>query len=201
MKPINWEPMEDYIFGKHKLNGKILNIGCGAFLNPKIMIEENNKGPELSFVHIDIDKEAIEILSKDYPKEDIRVMDAVKLGFSNNYFDNVIGMYNIYDEVYPLNKRKKAFKEAFRVLKPDGLFIISSHNFLWKLIHPIKILKLGLYNNFRMCGDYCKGRKYNNYYQGSTSKTIKQVEEAGFVFVERFPKSVFARCPTMVFRK
>lgn len=53
-------------------------------------------------------------------------MDACELQFEDNTFDNVFFPFHGIDYIYP--DIYKAVEEAKRVMKPDGVFVFSSHN-------------------------------------------------------------------------
>jgi SAM-dependent methyltransferase len=56
--------------------------------------------------------------------------DACELKYENESFDHVWFSFNGLDFIYPSTRRIQALKEAYRVLRPGGLFIYSSHNSL-----------------------------------------------------------------------
>ena len=126
-------------------------------------------------------------------------MDCCNLKFRSNYFDVYLAMFNVFDEIFPIEKRIKAIKEAFRVLKRGGLLITSSHNLVSTLIRPRKLLKWFIFYKSK---HYVKVRKSNKLYYCSTIKeTLKQFEAVGFKLVEIYPNSLFEPFPYYVFRK
>src|SRR3989344_5083903 len=70
----------------------------------------------------------IEGAKKDNPQMDFRIMSATNLDFPDSYFDCLFFSFNGIDYIYPESRRFEALKEAYRVLKPGGIFILSSHN-------------------------------------------------------------------------
>lgn len=114
-------------------------------------------------VWVDFAENLIAWAQRKYPKLSHKfiVGDATDLHeFSNESFDVVFFSFNVVffsfngiDYIPTRNLRLKAYCEIFRVLKPWGLYIFSSHN---KLCFPINrlLLKNQLRNLFRFFGEY-----------------------------------------------
>ena len=77
-------------------------------------------------VGIDINEDMVKEAKNDHPNMDIRQMDACDLKFPDESFDTVFFPFHGIDYIYP--DIYKAVSEARRVLKPEGVFIMSSHN-------------------------------------------------------------------------
>jgi len=109
-----------------KKKAKILDIGCG----PGIIIEELlSKNAEI--YGIDISKEMINLAKKKFPNVNFSVGDAENIKFPNNTFDVVISM----GLIEYLKNDIKAITESIRVLKKDGILILTVPN--QKSIHRI----------------------------------------------------------------
>lgn len=54
--------------------------------------------------------------------------DATDLKYDDNLFDIVIFSFNGLQTIPGINNRLKVLKEAYRVLKPNGLFIFTAHD-------------------------------------------------------------------------
>ena len=54
--------------------------------------------------------------------------DATQLSFDNNSFDGVIFGFNGLMQIPHRENRKKAMQECFRVLRPNGKFVFTSHD-------------------------------------------------------------------------
>ena len=64
-----------------------------------------------------------------FPDLDFRLADASDLSaFENESFDAVVFSFNGLDSVVPNENRSRCFRECWRVLRPAGVFIFSSHN-------------------------------------------------------------------------
>ena len=124
---------EESIFSSIK-PGKILDVGCGTGRTTANLVN-------LGFDVVAFDFSLPMILKAQliYPTCDFKVMDATDLKtLDDNSFEYVLFSYNGLDCIYPLENRIKAIRELHRVLKPDGLFIFSSHNKKWVKDHPEK---------------------------------------------------------------
>ncbi|MFC1613184.1 class I SAM-dependent methyltransferase [Patescibacteria group bacterium] len=106
-----------------KPGAKLLDLGCGYGRTTKPLVEK-----KFDVIGIDIVPKMINIAKEDNPEIDYRLMSATKLEFPDNYFDYVLFSFNGIDFIYPEKRRIKALNEICRVLKPEGIAIIFSHN-------------------------------------------------------------------------
>lgn len=118
-----------------KKGDRVLEIGCGNgyYLNLfyKVKIKSD-------LVGIDIDERALVDARKNVDRE-VRLLkaDTTKLPFEDKSFDKVI-MSEVIEHVYD---EKKALSEAYRVLKTNGTFILTTcsidYPFLWDPVNWI----------------------------------------------------------------
>lgn len=119
---------EEYLIKKY-FNGKIPVLGCGA---GRTLRPLKNKGFEV--VGIDLNQEMVKEAKTRYPDLQIYQMDATDLKFNDGTFDTAFFPFHGIDYVYP--DIYKAVAEARRVLRLDGVFIMSSQNrFFIKRLH------------------------------------------------------------------
>lgn len=97
------------------IKGKVLDIGCAAGQTTLTLKRER---PDLVFWGIDPMKEAIKIAQKTCPEVEFKVAPAEKLPFRDKFFDAVISIA-VWEHI---EDPQKAATEAYRVLKPGGVF-------------------------------------------------------------------------------
>lgn len=103
----------------HKADEVILEAGCGAGLYVNAFYNRGNK-----VIGIDYEREIIDKLKNRYPEIDYRHGNILDLEFS----DNSIGFYislGVLEHFENVTIQKKAFEEAYRVLRKGGLAFIS----------------------------------------------------------------------------
>lgn len=134
--------------GKH-----ILDLGsgdgCGSL--------HSYKGCK-SIVCTDISEVAMSIarnkFEKKYPEAEFMQMDACNLIFLDNTFDIVVAK----EVLEHVGNPEKMISEAFRVLKPNGIFLLTSPN--RNSLHLIMNRALG-YRDFKCCQDHTKELTYD----------------------------------------
>lgn len=118
------EALNRYIFTQKyvKDRKKVLDIGCGTGYGGAVLAQKGQ------VVGIDSDKEAIDFARKNYGNQVIfKLGMAENLEFKDNQFDLVCA----FEVIEHLRNPKLMLKEARRILKKHGLFIISSPNRLF----------------------------------------------------------------------
>lgn len=107
------------------LKGNILDVGCGSGRNFM-------KVEDLKWYACDFSSEMLK-----YAKENAKSMGldielkkcrSSKIEYSDNFFDGVI-CFAVMHCINTDDERKKTIEEIFRVLKPNGLALISSWGF------------------------------------------------------------------------
>ncbi len=120
---------ETYTFDKYlKPEDRILDLGCGT---GRTTFALKKKGYN-NIIGVDITPEMIDAANelKDYFKTtiDFRVGDACALEFEDNTFDALIFSFNGLMSIPKQEQRDLALTEIKRVLKPNGLFIFTTHD-------------------------------------------------------------------------
>ena len=101
---------------------KILDLGCG---NGRFF--ELLKDKDINYIGVDFSEKLIEIAKKKYPKVKFQVADALDLPFPNNYFDKIYSIAVLH-HIPSKEFRLQFLKETRRILKPNGLLILT----VWK---------------------------------------------------------------------
>lgn len=117
-----WEETK-FLFNDYIKEGeKILDIGCGNGRYFELLKIKN-----ADYVGIDNSSKLIEEAKKKYPEADFRVADALSLPFGDDSFDKVYSIAVLHN-IPSKELRAKFLSEAKRVLKKNGLLVIT----VWK---------------------------------------------------------------------
>lgn len=108
----------------------LLDIGCG---NGRLSDMFENKN--IRYTGVDFSKELIEIAKKERGKNKRFIQaNALKLPFKDNSFDTVFSIAVLH-HIPSKENRKKFLSEAHRVLKPNGICVLTVWNTLqWRFI-------------------------------------------------------------------
>lgn len=120
---INYEHLHRYGFAKEFVKGKmILDLACGEGYGSYILAEE-----AIKVIGVDIDESTIKHASAKYAKDNLKFMESsitevtIKGG---KLFDVII----CFEALEHIEEHRKAMAEVERLLKDDGIFIVSTPN-------------------------------------------------------------------------
>lgn len=101
--------------GRQEHISKSLELGCGTgrLANSLFQISDNVYG-------IDLSQEVLKIAKEKYPKLKLERSEVINLPYADNYFDMVI----INGSLHHFFAVEQTFKEAYRVLKSGGAFVL-----------------------------------------------------------------------------
>jgi len=107
-------------------NKKVLMLGCGTGEESNLL---ETFGASLNqLTGIDLSSKSIEIAKRSYPDIEFVVGDMNELPFENESFDFVYSSLAIHYTATP----EKTYKEVYRILKKEGLFLFSvGHPLRW----------------------------------------------------------------------
>lgn len=172
--------------------GKILDLGCGTGRTTAVLDKMGFHviGADLSESYLE---EACEVTSD----VDFCVSDATSLPFNDETFDYVLFSYNGIDDIMPEGKRYMALLEIQRVLKPEGIFLFSTHNFWslfsFNLFKPQQIMQTLIFwllnihprwllTRYKMDIAVQDGPRANYYIRPTAQR--QQLEACGFTVIE-----------------
>jgi SAM-dependent methyltransferase len=126
-------PCERLLFEMYIPEGSaILDLGVGGGRTTPFLSSRASH-----YVGLDYSSSMVERCHTKYPDLQFRVGDAADLStFPDSQFDAVVFAYNGIDFVLPASSRQRCLKHVFRVLKPGGVLIFSSHNARAILVRP-----------------------------------------------------------------
>jgi ubiquinone/menaquinone biosynthesis C-methylase UbiE len=118
-------PCERLLFDEYLRPGMdVLDLGVGGGrLTPHLSsIAER-------YVGADYAPEMVAACRNKFPQLEFETASAVDLSkFTPSSFDAVVMAFNVIDYLSPDEARHHALREIYRVLKPEGVFVFSSHN-------------------------------------------------------------------------
>lgn len=105
---------------------RVLDLGCGNGRLQQIF-----KDIDIDYTGVDNSERLIEMAKKEYSDNKFQVADALKLPFTDNYFDKIYSIA-VFHHIPSKELRQQFLQEAKRVLKPGGLLVLTVWN-LWQL--------------------------------------------------------------------
>ena len=173
-------PELKFLFDYVKNNDKVLDLGCG---NARYF--EFLKDKQIEYIGVDNSEELIKIARKRYPQTKFQNADALKLPFPDNYFDKIYSIA-VFHHIPSQELRMRFLKEAKRVLKPGGIFILTA----WKFHRKKEIYFLIKYTILKLIGkselDFKDvfepwQNKFERYYHWFSQRELKRlVKRSGF---------------------
>lgn len=183
------EHLARYRFAQKYANDKtVLDTGCGCGYGTYDLIQKGAK----SVVGIDVSDTAVEYCKTHCQARNLtfRVMDCTELSFRNDSFDVVVS----FELIEHLKNPEGFLGEVKRILKNDGVFIISTPNIKDK--SPLKsgfhfreydaeTLRYLLKEHFSEVTLY--GQRYSSLVLEETRKKEERVERVPKIFSRFFP--------------
>jgi len=121
--PSHYEHVHRYIFANQFVNGKkVLDLACGEGYGAKILSEN-----AVEVTGIDIDKTTIEHAKKKYQKNNLKFLEdsVTNLSFKD---EKIFDVVTCFETIEHIEEQEQMLKEVRRVLKDDGIFILSTPN-------------------------------------------------------------------------
>jgi ubiquinone/menaquinone biosynthesis C-methylase UbiE len=134
---------------------KVLDVGCGAGIPvTKYLVDEG-----FSVIGIDISESMLSLAQKHVPNAEFFKMDMSDMDFSNDSFDGIVSFYAIIH--LPKEKHESLFKKFHKILKSQGLMLITLGSSEWEEIE-----------------EYYGVRMFWSHY--GPEKSLELVKKAGF---------------------
>lgn len=114
-------------------DASVLDVGCGVGRISHLLYERG-----FDITGIDVSAPLIEKAQSLFPEIDFHIADIREAPFDSGSFDYVIFSWFGLDYILPKAERIKALKEIWRVLKPSGIVVFSSHNH-WHSFAPVPV--------------------------------------------------------------
>lgn len=126
-------PCEQFLFETYiKPGASILDLGVGGGRITPYLSRRAGR-----YVGVDYASEMVHVCRSRFPDTEFLVADAASLDvFPDASFDVIVMAFNAIDYVIPDSHRARCLREIHRVLRPDGIFIFSSHNPRSILVRP-----------------------------------------------------------------
>jgi len=178
-----WKDFE-FILYYTKQGDKLLDFGCG---NGRLL--EMLKDKKIDYVGVDISQRLIDIAKEKYAKERVnfqKISSSPTLPFPDNFFNQVVSISVFHH--FPKKYARIIAKEIYRVIKPEGIVIISVWNLwqkkYWKYwLNPKNIWKKNIMIPFKNN----QGEIFERFhYMFSKRKLGNIFREAGFKIEKKF---------------
>ena len=178
----NWPEIEK-LTSYTREGDKILDLGCGNGRLYKIL-----KNKEIEYTGVDISKKLIEIAKKELSDQESTqpkffVGDALNLLLKNHEFDIIFAIAFLH-HIPSKTLQLRVLKNCFKVLKENGLIILS----VWNLLQPHLLLKYKIlpfskdvYIPWKSKTNKILKRYYHVFTKGELQRLVKK---AGFKIIE-----------------
>jgi ubiquinone/menaquinone biosynthesis C-methylase UbiE len=120
-KNVRWreEHLQRYKYASKRVQGKVLDVGCGTGYGSRILHDANN-----NVYGIDVSQSAIDYARSNYPGPEYICCSAEKLPFEDGYFDAITA----FEVIEHVSNPYDTLSEIHRVLKRGGSLFISTPN-------------------------------------------------------------------------
>lgn len=139
-------------------NAKVLDVGCGAGVPVAQFLVERG----FDVTGIDFSESMLKLARKNVPKAIFILKDMTELDFEADSFDGLTAFYSIIH--VPREKHLSLFQSFHRILKPEGIMLISLGSDEWEATE-----------------DYYGAEMFWSHY--SPKKSLQLIKKAGFEII------------------
>ena len=171
-----WPAEETLILEYVADDAQVLDVGCGAGRTSVPLREMGFSvtAIDLSSTMVELAKEVGRACQADI---DYRVMDVMDLSLASSTFEFALFSYNGFELLPGRAGKERALREVFRVLKPGGHFIFSSHSPF--ALNQFALLRLRTFVKFifgKMLSVPMKEREFGERFSEQDDEEVKYIQ-------------------------
>ena len=171
-----WPAEETLILEFVADDAQVLDVGCGAGRTSVPLREMGFSvtAIDLSSTMVELAKEVGRACQADI---DYRVMDVMDLSLASSTFEFALFSYNGFELLPGRAGKERALREVFRVLKPGGCFIFSSHSPF--ALNQFALLRLRTFVKFifgKMLSVPMKEREFGERFSEQDDEEVKYIQ-------------------------
>ncbi|MBI5000080.1 MAG: class I SAM-dependent methyltransferase [Euryarchaeota archaeon] len=140
-------------------HAKILDAGCGTGIPDTKYLHDSG----YNVVGVDFSDEMLRVAKENLPHVTFIKQNITELDFPDNSFDGLISFSVIIH--IPREKHKPLFQQFHRLLKPDGILLVSMAWSEWEEI-----------------GEFCGEKMFWSHYKPETS--LQTIKDSGFSIIK-----------------
>jgi ubiquinone/menaquinone biosynthesis C-methylase UbiE len=163
-------PETENLCGRYLVKGeKVLDLGCG---NGRYF--EYFKKSGVDYFGVDNSGKLMEISRKRFPEGNFQLADALNLPFPDNFFDKIFSIA-VFHHIPSEEMRMKFLAEVKRVLKPEGIVVLTAWNYRRpKIVFYLKFIISKIFGSRLDFGDVLEpwAEKTLRYYHYFTKKEL-----------------------------